>query len=243
MFMVERKQDTIVANASKTSKWAFILEFILVFLAVTLSFLVDNWREKQGRKESERQHMRMLLSDLKEDIHRLDSNSVVRCNREKKLDSLVDLLGEKDLYSKAPALYRLALSVDIYETFFRNDRTIIQFKNAGGMTMIRNDSISAAIMDYDGYIISEIDWNNEIEADYIYHFKEIRYNLFDAQLINKVLSDNARLTPNMFKLLPTSPVNINAIAGTVFQMKRVSMVNRDCASVARNKALNLIELI
>ena len=82
--MVERKQDTIVANASKTSKWAFILEFILVFLAVTLSFLVDNWREKQGRKESERQHMRMLLSDLKEDIHRLDSNSVVRCNREKK---------------------------------------------------------------------------------------------------------------------------------------------------------------
>lgn len=219
------------------------LEFILVFLAVWLSFKADSCREHRGKIESEETHIKMLLSDLRDDIHRLDSNSFVRCNREKKLDSLIGLLGQGNLSKEVYALYRLALSVDIYETFFRNDRTIVQFKNAGGMTMIRNDSVSAAIMDYDSYIISEIDWNNEIEAAFIYHFKEIRYNLFDAHLINRLTNYDSTLQPKMFRLLPATQANINAVAGTVFQMKRVSMVNRDCAMTARNKALNLIELI
>lgn len=228
----------------KNLNWSgLIVEFILVFLAVWLSFKADNWRERSGKKESEETHIKMLLSDLRDDIHRLDSNSIVRCSREKNLDSLIRLLGQSNLSAEAPALYRLALSVDIYETFFRNDRTIVQFKNAGGMTMIRNDSVSAAIMDYDSYIISEIDWNNDIEAAYIYHFKEIRYNLFDAQLINRITNQDSTIRPKMLRLLPASPTNINAIAGTIFQMKRVSIVNRDCAKTAKNKALNLIDLI
>lgn len=220
----------------------FSLEFILVFVAVWLSFTTDSCRARRQQKESEQDHMRMLLADLNEDIRRLDSNSLFRSEREKKLDTLINLLAENNLSLIAPPLYRLALSVDIYETFFRNDRTIIQFKNAGGMTMVRNDSVSAAIMDYDSYIISEIDWNNNIEASYIYHFKEIRYDLFDAQVVNRII--NRSIVHNeKLPLLPASAASINAIAGTVFQMKRVSMVNRGCAETAKAKAKNLIGMI
>ena len=33
--------------------------------------------------------------------------------------------------------------------------------------MIRNDSVSAAIVDYDNYIITKVDWNNRTEANRI----------------------------------------------------------------------------
>jgi hypothetical protein len=229
---------------SKNQRWSdFLFEFVLLFLAVTAGFFIDNFREKLAEKDSEKTHMRMLVNDLNEDVYRLDSNSVIRCRREKKLDTLIRLLAATNISANAPALYRLALSVDIYETFFRNDRTIIQFKNAGGMTMIHNDSVSAAIMDYDGYIISEIDWNNNIEAACIARFKEIRYQLFDAQLINSISGGDPALHSGLFRLLPATRADINAIAGTVFQMKRISTVNRDCGNTARNKASKLIELI
>lgn len=38
-------------------------------------------------------------------------------------------------------------------------------------------------------------------------------------------------------------MDINAIIGVVFQMKRVSAVNRECALTARQKAVQLIEII
>lgn len=218
----------------------YAFEFVLVFLAVFAGFIAENFRERQAESSRERSYMNMLIKDLHDDIYRLDSNTQFRLAREKSMDTLMQLLSTANRANQYE-LYVRALEIDGYETFFRNDRTIIQFKNAGGMSMIRNDSVSAAIMDYDSYIISEIDWNNNIEARRTEYYKELRFQAFDAQAMHQIRHSLPFLLP--VKLMSTDQKILNPIAGSVFQMIRISATNRDCSATVKEKALNLIKLI
>ena len=218
----------------------YAFEFLLVFLAVFAGFIAENFRERQAESSRERSYMNMLIKDLHDDIYRLDSNTQFRLRREQSMDTLMQLLSAVN-GTNQHELYARALQVDGYETFFRNDRTIIQFKNAGGMSMIKNDSVSAAIMDYDSYIISEIDWNNDIEARRTEYYKELRFQAFDAQSMHQIRHSLPISAP--VKLISTDRRILNPIAGSVFQMIRISATNRDCSATVKQKALNLIQLI
>jgi hypothetical protein len=225
---------------SKGNIWLHrFYDFFMLFLAVTLGFFVENLREHSVENNRERVYMRMLRDDLKGDIRELNRVADARLQREKQLDTLVMLLGEKNLQPKASEIYRLVDITDSYESFLRNDRTIEQLKTAGGMRMIRKDTVSDGIMDYDNFIISEIDWNNRTEATRIDYYKQLRFQLFDAQSLFHI-SRGDTATSN---LLPATAGTINLVAGAVFQVKRISETNRQSGELARERAAKLIELI
>jgi hypothetical protein len=217
----------------KEQKWkSYFWEFFMLFLAVTLGFFVENLREHYVEHQWEKEYMKMLVKDLAADTISLDSNRVKRTIRQEQLNRLINLLGQKDLKKNVAAIYRLADSTDGYETFIRNDRTIQQFKNAGGMRMIRNDTVSASIMDYDTYIISEIEPNNETEAS--------RISFFDAQCYYRCVKGDTSI-PFSFRSFDMGVVN--DITGSLFQVMRISENNRDCGDKLKDKAKKLIRLI
>lgn len=225
----------------KNKKWKhYFWEFFMLFLAITLGFFVENRREHYVEHQWEKTYMRMLIDDLVSDTISLDSNRVKRIKRQDQLDRLIRLLGEKDLKKNTTLIYRLADSTDGYETFIRNDRTILQFKNAGGMRMIRNDPVSAAIMDYDTYIISEIEPNNQTEAGRIDHYKQIRFGFFDAQCYYRCISGDTTIP---FTFWSVEPSIVNEITGAIFQVMRISGTNLECGDILRTKAKKLISLI
>jgi hypothetical protein len=218
----------------------YSFEFLMLFVAISLGFYVDNRREHYIEHKREKQYMKMLVEDLKTDIRSIDSNMLFRKKREEKLDRLISLLGQKDFQNKANIIYRLIDSTDGYETFNRDDRTIQQLKAAGGMRMIRNDSVSAAIVDYDNYIITEVDWNNRTEANRIDTYKQLRFQLFDVQALNNMIKGDTAVS---FSFLPATPAVVNAIAGAMFQVMRISATNRENGKTVKEKAQQLIELI
>ncbi len=218
----------------------YLFEFLLLFLAISLGFYVDNRREHYIENKREKQYMRMLIVDLKTDIRSIDSNMFFRQKREEKLDRLISLLGQKDFQKNANIIYKLVDSTDGYETFNRDDRTIQQLKAAGGMRMIGDDSVSAAIVDYDNYIITEVDWNNRTEANRTDSYKQLRFQLFDVQPLNHMIKGD---TATLFSFLPANPATVNAIAGTMFQVMRISATNRENGKIVKEKAQQLIELI
>jgi hypothetical protein len=218
----------------------YLFEFFMLFLAISLGFYVDNLREHYVENKREKEYMKMMLEDLRTDIRAIDSNMLFRENREAKLNRLIYLLSQKDINQKAAEIYRTVDSTDGYETFNRDDRTIQQLKTAGGMRMIRNDSVSDAIIDYDNFIITEIDWNNKTEATRIDTYKQIRFQLFDTQSLNKMVQHDSSV---VYSFLPAPAAAINSIAGSVFQVMRISGTNYDNGKILKSKAQQLMELI
>lgn len=223
-------------------KWShYFWEFFLLFLAVFLGYLAEMRLEHTIEHQREKKFVRMMVEDLAADTSELQRIDSLRKKRESLLDSLIDALADPGAAARSARIYRLTGLTDNYESFLRNDRTIQQLKYSGAMRLIRKQPVAAEIMKYDNFIIAEVDWNNRTEAARIDRYKEIRFQLLDAQLLNRISrNDTAALN---YRLLPADRVALNAVTGAVFQVKRISETCRDSGDTARKRATDLIHLI
>jgi hypothetical protein len=222
-------------------KWKhYAWEFFMLFFAVTLGFFVENQREHYVEHKREKKYMKMLIDDLSADKKEIERVEISRKKREVLLDSLFQLLTEKQNTGNIPDIYRLTLITDGYESFLRNDRTIQEMKSSGGMRTVQNKTVSGAIMEYDNFIVSEVDWNNKTEAARIDYYKQIRFHLLNAKNLNDVAYGRSG---NKLILMPADAAVVNSIAGALFQLKRISETCRESGSIAEEKINSLITLI
>src|SRR6516162_8204142 len=66
----------------------FFLEFVMIFLAVTLGFIAENVRESISNHEQEKHYVESLINNLKDDTSTM--NIVLKENN-RKIDSLLKL--------------------------------------------------------------------------------------------------------------------------------------------------------
>src|SRR5436305_15029359 len=68
----------------KPKKWKeYFLEFLMIFLAVTMGFIAENIRENISDNKKEKEYIRSIVSDLKNDVrmyHSFDSLNLAHCN-------------------------------------------------------------------------------------------------------------------------------------------------------------------
>jgi hypothetical protein len=228
-------------DGRKENKWSHrFWEFFMLFLAITLGFFVENQREHYIEHRREIKYMKMLIDDLTADKKEIERVDISRKKREILIDSLFQLLTSNPGGATIPAIYRLTLNTDGYESFLRNDRTIQEMKSSGGMRTVRNKTVSGAIMEYDNFIVAEVDWNNKTEAARIDYYKQIRFQFLNA----KNLHDAAYGKPTgKFIVMSSGAVYLNSITGALFQVKRISETCRESGITAKSKAENLIALI
>ena len=63
--------------------WKYILELIIIFLGITLSFWVENYREDLEEIKIERKYLEGLIIDLKRDKESLISWKEIRLRQQK----------------------------------------------------------------------------------------------------------------------------------------------------------------
>lgn len=129
----------------------YFLEFLMIFLAVTMGFLAESLREHISDIAREKDYISSLLNNIKDDTasirHTIEENQT-------KLDSLIKLVGLArgnlaDTGSRR-LLYRMVSSfVGSYSVFGSNDATMMQLKNSGGLRYIRRGHIADSIAEYD----------------------------------------------------------------------------------------------
>ena len=167
-------------------KWThYLFEFLMLFLAITLGFFVENQREHYIEHRREKQYIRSYLEDLKTDIIQLDSIILKRNHRKITMDSLNYMLDlpEPDIYGKQ--IYYYTRWLTIAYVFFNNDRTIQQLKNGGNLRLIRNQEASDAIMAYDRqvrWLVIVTDREQEFFLELVKKIEEI----FDSRVFNKM---------------------------------------------------------
>ena len=131
-------------------KWSeYFLEFLMIFLAVTMGFIAENIREERVNHVKEKEYMKSMLQDLVSDTSMLNEDIIFTADIGKGLDSLSNLLYKSNgSDSSTLNIYRLQAAYTRVLGSNFNDLTSIQLHNSGGMQVIKKTEVRTAIADY-----------------------------------------------------------------------------------------------
>jgi hypothetical protein len=127
----------------------YLFEFLMLFLAISAGFLVENMREHYVEGKREKDFIKSYIEDLKQDTTKIEANIKLRNSKILIIDSLIKLLNSPDPNQDGRSAYYYGRRTTRSTLFQANDRTIKQLKNAGGLRLIKNQNASNAIMTYD----------------------------------------------------------------------------------------------
>ena len=137
-------------HVTHKKKWGeYLLEFLMLFLAVFLGFVAENIREHRVEKNRERQYIGSLIADLNKDQQVLSQNIKSVKEGILMMDTLISMLNHPlQLADHTGQVYYLARLAPRLNPLSTNDRTFEQLKNSGNFRLIRDISISNKIMNY-----------------------------------------------------------------------------------------------
>jgi hypothetical protein len=145
----------------------YLLEGLMIFLAVTMGFFAESLREHISDNNREKEYIRSFAGDLKKDTAALHY-SMTRLNNDiRYCDSIIRLYATNKLTQRPDSVivgmsYAAGHSVDV----FFNDRTSSQLKGTGSMRLIRNKAIADSMLKY---------WNNQFRLQQMHdRFENIR---------------------------------------------------------------------
>ncbi len=124
-------------NVEKKNFKEYFLEFLMIFLAVTMGFFAESLREKISDNEKRAQYIESLTEDLETDTARI--NFLLKYDVEKlvALESMYNCYDTVTKNLKATAcMGALIKNSKVNKAFQLNDRTITQLTNAGGFRLL-----------------------------------------------------------------------------------------------------------
>jgi len=226
-------------------KWTnYFWEFLMLFLAVTLGFLVENQREHMIEHQREKQYMRSMIEDLKSDTSQIASVIQVKVLRNNMIDSLVFWLSSPGYKAHLNDIYFFARSVSPPLNFFPNDRTIQQLKSSGGLRLIQSTNVSNSIMEYDQkmkFQLSDIGDEENLRLEYRKSVKK----LFDGKILMAMLENMNRIEKptNNPPLFNDDKTGINDLIVDIQYVKKACQIQINRHLELKRQASVLIDLI
>ena len=134
-------------------KWyVYFIDFIMLFVAVTLGFLAENVRDQQTEKNREISYLKNVHEDLLVDINNFEYVISSNNSRLSLLDSLHMEINKPN--PDLPSLYYYIRNLTLRTTFESSHLGLDQIKSSGGFRLIENAKIIAGIQDYEGLLNS-----------------------------------------------------------------------------------------
>ncbi len=127
----------------------YILEGLMIFLAVMMGFIAESLREHIGDSGRERSYMESLVTDLKLDTAVLNLSASLKENRMLAIDSVLAYFRANRGVNKVPVSTFRQMRRAQWDMFFiHHSGTIDQLKNSGGLRLIREKKIIDPIEHY-----------------------------------------------------------------------------------------------
>ena len=178
----------------KPKKWKeYLLEFLMIFLAVSMGFIAENTREILSDRENEKVYIESLVQDLKDDIRTINKQQNIFDQRVILLDSLIEILDAPTITNNTGNLYYYARLATKGDMFSGNTRTFDQMKNTGGFRLIKSNEVAEAIMSYYSIIqqIKQLELTGE-EGE-LNEYRKIAVQIFNADIFNQINSTSMNL--------------------------------------------------
>jgi hypothetical protein len=234
---------------TERKKWThYFWEFFMLFLAVTLGFLVENQREHYIEHKREVEYVRTMIEDLKEDTGSFNQLIKINLIANEKIDTLIALLKGKERSSFARKIYYMARTIPLSDAdLVLQDKTFEQLKGSGGLRLIRSTQTQNKIGAYyqnNKFIetgFTPMQFQNR--RDLFMAFDE----LFDAEIMQEIMRSPREIPTsipdNQFKLLSDDPKAINRFCTRYHIMYSTKRVTSNQAKYLFNEATELIKYL
>lgn len=154
---------------SDVKKWSrYFFDFILLFVAVSLGFIVDNLREEAGLRDREQQYLRLLTQDLTADSAQCEELILSFVRKTHGLDSLLesfDLSTANSFSAAGPELMHRHLTG--IPDFVPANGTLQQLKSAGGFITIQDQQTVKRILEFDAVVQLELMHQSAMNTYYL----------------------------------------------------------------------------
>ena len=135
-------------------KWKeYFLEFLMIFLAVTMGFIAENIREDITDTERAKMYAQSMFDDIKTDTARIQNVINEKKWIVAKYDSAENILALDKIKENNEFLYYIDRYVVHSDVFTANDVTYEQLKSSGNFRYVKNLVLYKEISNYyNGYI-------------------------------------------------------------------------------------------
>jgi hypothetical protein len=200
-------------------KWThYLWEFLMLFLAVTLGFFVENKREHYIENKRAGHLVSSLINDLQKDTAHLNWLDNFRLQKRKaRLDSFYTLLKVPPETVDKKIFYPLFYRVLEWYPFTQATGTVNQLKNAGYLRYFSDNRLLDYISDYE-FLVQ--DFKNDENTEFHLHYDKL------AQLVKQNTDNNDMYTffikdsiPAGKGIIPFDAATLNSLkAYTIEQM-------------------------
>ena len=180
----------------KPKPWKeYLLEGLMIFIAVTMGFFAESLREHIGDKEKEHKYIIGLVRDLKLDTAAASSMIILENDLLTHMKSALQIpTGKlKDINTQDTFYFHFIHFFIYYWEFQRNDNTLVQLKNEGGFNIIHHEGVVDSIIALNNYY-EFLKANNSF-----YHNDFLRVEDFTSKVIKVPILEN---DSNGYPVLP-----------------------------------------
>jgi hypothetical protein len=222
----------------------YFLEFLMIFVAVTMGFFAENIREHLSEKNKAYELAVSLENDLKKDTMQL--NFLIDFNREKLavLDSLFNMTLMNFDQIDQQYFYRYIQKAVHTKLFAPNNASAEEIKHAGYFLFYKVDSLADIISQYD---FMKADFTNEsaleikIDQD---EWAEVATDVTDPVILNKTLRPYHFLSiPHKIGITAAPPEKLNRFRGHITKMRMYAEYNIDIFLRMKQKASAIMDCL
>ncbi|HET6766216.1 MAG TPA: hypothetical protein VFH08_02415 [Chitinophagaceae bacterium] len=229
-------------------KWThYFWEFLMLFLAVTLGFFVENQREHYVENQRARQYALFLHSDLIKDTANLSQRIEYMASGIKQIDILISLLKSPAPETFTKKIYELSTYSYSNPLFTANNSTMEQLKSSGSLRYFRSNTLVRYFSDYDNEILNmkTIDDRNlyvvEDTRRFLTQFLDLKGVPLPRILRTDTLLQEQSSVPVVLRLYKKEPAQFEQYANLCV-LKQVDWINRMRLMIRTLKsARNLIQ--
>jgi hypothetical protein len=177
-------------HVTNKKKWGeYFLEFLMLFLAVTLGFFAENLRERISESHREKEFARQLFSELKEDSASVAGKLAARLEKEKDMDYLSGYFKDSSLTSLPrefyPAYTTSTFLINSY-AFEPKDGILSQLRNSGSLRYFKSIELQKLLGDIT-VCINNVRYRNDQEYQFFASpIKPFILKYYDFNWVNQI---------------------------------------------------------
>jgi hypothetical protein len=165
-------------NVEKKNFKAYFLEFLMIFLAVTMGFFAETIRENITEHERAKVFASSMLKDLEADSVQLKSYIKYFTYAADNIDTLMHLLSQSEIKNiPSGKLYWYGLFGGARRYFVPNDATFQQMKSSGSLRFFEK-AVAADVAKYDR-LCRLMEQTDEMNVDIYTEVRKTRALIFD----------------------------------------------------------------
>jgi len=203
----------------KSKRWKeYLLEGLMIFVAVMLGFFAESLRENMGDRQKEKEYISSFIKNLEDDTANLKNTILENELKIKGLDSLSSLSFKNiDEPETRKFFYRyISKYTSLTSVFISNDATMMQLKNSGALRFIKQNHVADSIANYDFAVrdiyLSQVPYSKAIN-DVMEATQEL---LVDNVYADSSYFKNGSFTNKTLPLLTSDPQKIKIFFNKVY---------------------------